>query len=91
MSKPKKINPRRRTATMADVKRAELEVKPVHMRHAIELVLYLLLDKHDAPKEDVQQLSREISRVAEQIADGRLSWSYIETVLKENEVEVRLR
>ena len=76
---------------MADVKRAELEVKPVHMRHAIELVLYLLLDKHDAPREDVQQLAREISRVAEQIADGRLSWSYVAKILRENNVEVRLR
>ena len=88
---PKKVNPRRKPATMADVKRAELEVKPVHMRHAIELVLYLLLDKHDAPREDVQQLAREISRVAEQIADGRLSWSYVAKILRENNVEVRLR
>lgn len=88
---PKKVNPRRKPATMADVKRAELEVKPVHMRHAIELVLYLLLDKHDAPREDVQELAREISRVAEQIADGRLSWSYVARILRENNVEVRLR
>lgn len=87
----KKINPRRRPATMADVKRAEIEVRPVHMRHAIELVLYLLLDKHGAPREDVQQLSREISWVAEQIADGRLSWSYVAKILRENNVEVRVR
>lgn len=89
--KAKKINPRKRPATMADVRRAEQTVKPIHMEHAFKLVLYLLVDKHNAPKEDVQQLSREITYLCQCIADGRQSWSFIDTVLKENDVEVQLR
>lgn len=76
---------------MADVKRAELTVKPIHMAHAFKLVLFLLLDKHGAPKEDVQQLNREICYLCDCLADGRQSWNFIDTVLKENGVEVWVR
>lgn len=86
----KKTNPRKQPATMADVRRAAEEVRPVHMRHAIEMVLFLLVDKYGAPKEDVQQLAREIARLSEQIASGKISWTYIKKVLEEDEVEVRL-
>lgn len=88
---PKKANPRRVICTGEDVKRAESRGIETGLRQALKIALYILLDKHDAPREDVQELAREISRVAEQIADGRLSWSYVARILRENNVEVRLR
>lgn len=75
---------------MADVKKAQTEVGGNAMRHALELVLFILVDKHGAPAEDVQELSREITHYCTGITDGGLSWNYIHKILKENDVEVRL-
>lgn len=86
----KKVNPRHIPATMADIRKAEREVSGNAMRHALELVLFILVDKHGAPAEDVQELSREITHYCSSITDGGLSWNYIHKILKENDVEVRL-
>lgn len=41
--------------------------------------------------EDVQQLADEFGWLAERINEGRISWSFVDQVLEENDVEVRLR
>lgn len=63
----------------------------IGFQQAIKIVLYILLDKHGAPDEDVQELAREITWLAERINEGRISWSFVDRVLKENDVEVRLK
>lgn len=85
-----KTNPRRVPCSLADVRRAEREVGSNSMRHALELVLYILLDKHAAPAEDVQDLARELVYTCDLLGQGRLSWNYVHKILKENGVEVRL-
>ena len=55
------------------------------------MALSILLDKHGAPAEDVQQLAAEFGWLAERINEGRISWSFVDRVLQENDVEVRLR
>ena len=88
----KRINPRRRPATEADVKKAELRGIDQGVKDAVRVTLYLLIDKHNAPIEDVAQLQNEIQQTASHIIAGRLSWSYIETVLKDNGIkEIRWR
>lgn len=86
----KKINPRRQICTGEDVKRAESRGIETGLRQALKICLYILLDKHDAPKQDVQELSREFSWLAQRINEGRISWSFVDRILEENEVEVRL-
>lgn len=86
----KKINPRRQICTGEDVKRAETRGIATGLRQALKITLYLLLDKHDAPKEDVQELAREFDWLAGRINEGRISWSFVDQVLKENDVEVKL-
>ncbi len=88
---PKKTNPRRVICTGEDVKRAESRGIETGLRQALKIALYILLDKHDAPREDVQELAREFSWLAERINEGRISWSFVDQVLKENDVEVQLR
>lgn len=90
MSKTK-INPRRQVCTGEDVKRAEKRGIETGIRQALKIALYILLDKHDAPAEDVQQLAAEFGWLAERINEGRISWTFVDQVLKENDVEVRLR
>lgn len=87
----KKINPRRQICTGEDVKRAESRGIETGLRQALKIALYILLDKHDAPREDVQELAREFTWLAERINEGRISWSFVDRVLEENNVEVRLK
>ena len=87
----KKINPNRIVCTGADVKRAYIEGIEIGIRQAIKCTLYILLDKHQAPVEDVQQLSEELSWLAQRINEGRISWSFVDRVLDENHVEVRMK
>ena len=87
----KKINPRRRPATQADVKAALVEGIDLGVKQALKLCLYILVDKHNAPPEDVRQLSTELSWLAHAINDGQLSWSFVDAVLAENNLEVRIK
>lgn len=87
----KKTNPNKIPRTEADCKRALTEGIEIGAKHALKMVLYILLDKHGAPAEDVQQLSEEISWLAGHINAGRISWNFVDQVLRENQVEVRLR
>lgn len=89
MSKTK-VNPRRQICTGMDVKRAEDRGIEIGLRQALKIALYILLDKHAAPAEDVQELAREFTWLADAVNNGQLSWSFVDTVLKENGVEVKL-
>lgn len=91
MGGSKKTNPRRQVCTGADVRRAEDRGIVIGLRQALKIALYILLDKHAAPAEDVQELAREFTWLAERINEGRISWSFVDRVLEENDVEVRLR
>lgn len=87
----KKVNPKRQVCTGEDVKRAEDRGIVIGLRQALKITLYILMDKHGAPADDVQELAREFEWLAERINEGRISWSFVDKVLKENDVEVRLR
>ena len=87
----KKVNPRRRPATQADVKAALIEGIDLGVKQAIKMCLYILVDKHNAPPEDVRQLNRELHWLGNAINEGRISWSFVDKVLDENGLEVRIR
>lgn len=79
----KKVNPRRRPATMADVNKAKQDATQEALRRLLYLVLYILIDKHDAPREDIQQLAKEVNYYADSIAQGYVTWKDIERVVVE--------
>ena len=87
----RKVNPNRVICSGADVKKAYIEGIEIGIRQAIKCTLYILLDKHSAPVEDVRQLSDELSWLAQRINEGRISWGFVDEVLHENHVEVRLK
>lgn len=87
----KKVNPKRQGYTGQDVNRAMRQGIDLGVNHAIRMVLYLLLDKHGAPKEDVKELAKELEWLGNHINEGRLSWNDVDKVLHENGVGVRLR
>lgn len=85
-----RVNPRRVPRTQRDVDAAYDKGVADGLNRGIELMLYVLIDKHDAPMEDVQQLAVELNHAAECVADGYVTWADIRRMLKEYDVEVEL-
>ena len=85
-----KVNPRRVPRTEADVAAAYTKGVTEGLNRGIELMLYVLIDKHDAPMEDVQQLAVELNHAAECVAEGYVTWAGVRRMLKEYNVEVEL-
>lgn len=85
----KKVNPRRRPASQADVEKAKREATVEAMKRVLYLILFLLIDKHGAPLEDIQQLAREVNEEADSVASGEIKWKDIEWVVEE-EYDVHL-
>lgn len=84
-----KVNPRKKPATMADVNRAKNQATTEAMHRTLLLMLFVLIDKHDAPFEDIQQLAKEVNYYADSIGRGYVKWADIERVV-EHEYEVIL-
>lgn len=85
----KKTNPRRRPATQADINRAKTEATDAAMTRLLQMVLYVLVDKHNATHEELGQLAAEVNYVADSINRGYLKFSDITNVL-EGEYDVHL-
>lgn len=85
-----KVNPRRIPRTQRDVDAAYDVGIAVGLNRGVELMLYVLIDKHAAPMEDVQRLARELNHAAECVAEGYVTWSDVRQILKEYDVEVEL-
>lgn len=85
-----KVNPRRVPRTQKDVDAAFDRGVTEGLNRGVELMLYVLIDKHAAPMDDVQQLAAELNHAAECVAEGYITWSDIRQMLKEYDVEVEL-
>lgn len=85
-----KVNPRRVPRTQRDVDAAYDAGIAAGLNRGIELMLYVLIDKHAAPMEDIQRLARELNHAAECVAEGYVTWPDIRRILKEYDVEVEL-
>lgn len=66
----KKVNPRRRPASEADVKKAMESGYVFGFQYTVTLAMYVLKEKHDAPDADIQQFFREMEIEVEDIAKG---------------------
>ena len=87
-----KTNPRRIPRTQADVDRAEEKGRLFGMEFMTNLTLWILLDKHDAPDEDVLQLRDEILYLCDSIEKGYVSYPDIRrALLEEHDIEVEFQ
>lgn len=84
------MNPRRVPRTQKDVDAVYDRGIAEGLHRGIELMLYVLIDKHAAPMDDVQQLATELNHAAECVAEGYVTWPDIRQMLKEYDVEVEL-
>ena len=84
------MNPRRIPRTQRDVDAAYDAGIAEGLSRGIELMLYVLIDKHAAPMEDVQGLAADLNHAAECVAEGYITWPDIRQMLREYDVEVEL-
>lgn len=85
-----KVNPRRVPRTQKDVDAAFDRGVAEGLHRGIELMLYVLIDKHATPVDDVQQLAAELNHAAECVAEGYITWKDIRKMLREYDLEVEL-
>ena len=85
-----KVNPRRVPRTQKDVDAAFDRGIAEGLHRGIELMLYVLIDKHATPVDDVQQLAAELNHAAECVAEGYITWKDIRKMLREYDLEVEL-
>ena len=79
----KRVNPRRRPATMADVKRAADRASDDASAQALGVFLWVLGDKHGLGAEEMQKLYAEIQYACDSISEGLITVPEILQVLKE--------
>lgn len=86
----KKVNPRRRPATMADVERAKNAAIDKAESMAMAMFFTVLCDKHGATATELQTLWAEITELSSSVAQGYVSVSdLLNTLKKEYEVNIR--
>lgn len=77
----KKVNPRRKPATWAEVGKARQEGMDFGVEFGINCILYILKDKHDAPDDDIEQLRDEFMYLMDSIAKKYVSYADITKTL----------
>jgi len=87
-----KTNPRKVPRTQADVARAWQEGADFGAEFAINMVLLVLKDKHDAPDEDILQLRSEFEDQLDSVAKGYINYADIKTALGgDYNIKVRMK
>lgn len=79
----KRINPRRRPATEADIRRAKDRATDEAMNAIMYMLLWVLVDRHGAKPEEVQQVKDELHDVADSINRGYIKWQDLRDTLEE--------
>lgn len=83
MPKHKKINPRRRPATMADIERAKKDLMNRLVDYAWSIMFMVLRDKEGFEPEDLKRVWEEIKKLSSEVNEGRVTIPDLKTVLKE--------
>ena len=78
----RKPNPKKIPRTQADVDRAEEAGRDLGLEFALNLVLFILKDKHDAPDRDIMQLRDEFMYTIDSVNKNYLSYADIVRTLK---------
>ena len=83
MSNGKKVNPRRRPASEADVKRARDNAANEAIHLSIAIFLTVLKDKFDFDNESIKRAWCEMDKLSEEVAEKRINIHDMVTVLRD--------
>ena len=85
----KKVNPKRRPATWADVERARKEATDEAVQLAMCIVLTVLVDKFNG-RDYIQDIWKAVNKLSEEIVEGRVNMTDLKHVLlTEYDVEIK--
>jgi hypothetical protein len=85
----KKINPRRRPATMQDVERAKKAAQEEAVTNAMAIFFTVLIDKGHAGPERLMRIWRDVNELSDAIIKGYVSVGDLrETLKREYGIEV---
>ena len=79
----KRVNPNKQPISKADLKAAKLKYTVDGLNVGIILMLWTLINRHNAPVEDIQTLFKEMEYEADSIARGYQSLTDIQKTLLE--------
>lgn len=85
----KRVNPRRRPATMADVNRAKQEAQDLALKAAWSIFFSVLRDKEGYALDDLRRCWKEVEDLSDSIAKGYCTVADLREIL-ESEEGVRL-
>ena len=81
--KKKKVNPRKRPATMADVNKAKKQAQSDAIKLVWSIFFTVLRDKEHAEIEDLQRVWKECEELSDSIAKGYCTVADLRTILHE--------
>jgi hypothetical protein len=85
----KRINPRRRPATQADVERAKTDAQAEAINIAMAIFFTVLCDKEHADKDIMRRVWDEVNDLSDSISKGYVSVADLRDVLKrEYDIEI---
>ena len=79
----KRINPHKRPASQADVKRAAKQAQDQAVNFAIAMFLTVMFDKFGFNAEQLQRVWAEVNNLADSVAKGYVNMQDLMTVLDE--------
>lgn len=79
----KKINPRKRPATQADIKRAKDQAQNDAVNLAMVIFLTVLADKQGYDKSSIREVWNEVNDLSESITQGYVKFQDLRKVLDE--------
>lgn len=77
-----KTNPRRRPATMADVKRAKLQATDEGIRVSTIVIFTVLADKQGFDRDRMRETWGQVLSLSDSLAEGRVSIADLAYVLR---------
>ena len=88
----KKVNPRRRPASEADVKRAKASASDEAVKLAIAIFLTVLCDDFNFDKDQLQLAWERMDKLSEEIKERRVSaWDLVEVLKEEYDIDLNWR
>ena len=79
----KRVNPRRRPASQADVKRASAAAMDHALTAAWAIMFTVLRDKENAANEDLQRVWKEVESLSDSINQGYVNVADLRTALED--------
>lgn len=88
--KNKKINPRKRPASMADVEKAKKDATGEAISLSIALFLTVMVDKYGFDADTLKSVWNDINKLSQEVSEGRVNLHDLKQVLIE-EYGIELR